>query len=295
MSALQDEGDADPDPQGEFMALLAAGATSTGLHSFLSGTLGEAGLRRLARAIDNSAQVGGAGCWAGWEGGDPPACNPPASPQRAAQGQRGSVPSGGRCCTCRLLSSPAEQPSLRTDSRPACQEVHAVLLERLLPTLQLACFLLGELKGLAGCPGRLGRLGIQAGAWRLLLPLLLLMLPPPPLLVLGRCCCGCEGRCSLCCQSRVLLYEEADGPVPPHHPPPPPPPHPPTPPSLDLQAATTQQLEAACAQLLVRAEQVRAALCAVAPAYRSFFSWLLRVVRLLEFESAQQGACVHAP
>lgn len=41
------------------------------------------------------------------------------------------------------------------------QELHAVLLDRLLPRLQLACFLLGELKGLAECPGRLDQLGLK--------------------------------------------------------------------------------------------------------------------------------------
>lgn len=55
-----------------------------------------------------------------------------------------------------------------------------------------------------------------------------------------------------------------------------------------------RQLETAGVQLLLRTELVRAALCRVGPQYRAFFSFLLRVVRALEYESAQGGAAAQS-
>jgi hypothetical protein len=62
-----------------------------------------------------------------------------------------------------------------------------------------------------------------------------------------------------------------------------------------VQVEVLAQLEREAAALLLRAECARILLTSIGPEYRAFFSWLLRAVQSLEYESAGQEGAGQAP
>lgn len=201
-----------------------------GLQQFLLTTLGEAGLRRLARQIDLAASA-----------------------------------------------------------------LHAVLLDAALPRLSLAAFALGEMRGLAAAAGGLQQLGLEVRArarpqfgWgavcRRALP--------------GMAACGGTGARMGAVTMRPagaprMRRREAQPPAPAAGPPrllyPSPTNQPlraviPVLPILQKpsQPHGVEALELCAVRALLRAERLRLVVGGAACQYRCFFSWLLRVLRMLD-------------
>ncbi|KAF5836570.1 anaphase-promoting complex, cyclosome, subunit 4-domain-containing protein [Dunaliella salina] len=103
VNTLEDHDPSATDPAGELACMLAAGHVSPGMHAFLTGTLTEHGLRRMAKMVDSAVQA-----------------------------------------------------------------VHAILLDQVAPAVEVATFVLGELRGLATGlgPSSASALGLQVADCR---------------------------------------------------------------------------------------------------------------------------------